>query len=815
MPAGKPIVATAAELEEAEARLQELIKKVQQEASSNTSAAEIRLKASIDELSGTVNTNAGTGADDVSVARTEAKEYTEECVAALHAQLLTFFPPIEEDIKVKHEEVNKLIEETDTKLQQLIVDELSALASQFDEELTNVKNELTQNLQDWGREAAEALVNQRKELDETIEKLRIATAEDRARIREETRMEFEQRFSDQRASDFAQDEARKELRRDIESEILRIEGVIMDKEAKAHNHAEEVAANAEANRKSLAEYNLGRLVRLDGECQQLREGLREVENVTTRRVEWVIREALTVLTPPPEGWSPERNHRSFFSPRFNGAGAWGLQLELQLLGPPKNDSADQGPRSGNLAIYLWACQGTRLAVKLFIGERAIPLDKKFTGTEPLGTGRFCFLKDSINEEDGTLRLGVDFLEAMREVEYANRLPPPPMSITGKCPGTEIEGVNRKIAEIEGEMAEVDENHLAGSLCFMRHLSHRVIDQVTQQVNGMESRMVRKVEWLLQNASKLKRRFNWGQAMCSPCFSAAGVDNMQFALYPCGYGAVTDGFCSLFLYCNAGVTLHCFLSMQKQSTNQIQTRELVHTWEEPGAFGRTNFCLFDQVIDEVDDTVIVSLEIESAQQEIITPWIHQEADKGPADKSDPTQSLTKLTRNPGKAPNGRPNGRDGKLDTQMRIASIWTAKPFCEGGSAAADIPDGFHSFDEVLHRRPAQTRPDTDGKKKGPKSPGHSTMRMQRHESAPTMKPPDASLRTAMQEDLPDLSPPLPSVTAGSITLGAAAGGWDSELPPGGASSFGQAKKAAGRRPRPASSEEARAIDGVKLGGTY
>jgi len=274
--------------------------------------------------------------------------------------------------------------------------------------------------------------------------------------------------------------------------------------------------------------------------------------------------------------------------------------------------------------------------------------------------------------------------------------------------------------------------------------------------------------------------------------------MQLALYPSGYGAVTDGFCSLFLYCPAGCTLHCFLCIAKQ------VRELQHTWDSPGAFGRTNFCLYDQVIDLVDDTILVTLEIEDALCEVSTPWTHQEAatrqedsHKGvTADKD--LSSITKLTKNPGKTPNNRPNGRSGKMDSAMQLASIWTAKAFVEEGQTKANVPEGFHTFDEVLNRRPMQIRPDSPGNKTGPQ--GTPAAGMKRNESAPTLHgviarsaTAEQGSRTAMQEDL---SPPLPPVSAGSVSLGATTEHWGTELP-GGASSFGKAQKA--RRQRPAS----------------
>jgi len=147
----KPIVATEEELQQAEARVTELVKKAQAEAAAATALVDRKWQAAVEAMKATVEGNAVVAADAVTAARSEAKGYTEECVSALNEQLLTFFPPIEARITEVQEEAAKKLDETDTMLQQLITDELSALAAQFDEEIQALKAELTQNLHDWAK----------------------------------------------------------------------------------------------------------------------------------------------------------------------------------------------------------------------------------------------------------------------------------------------------------------------------------------------------------------------------------------------------------------------------------------------------------------------------------------------------------------------------------------------------------------------------------------------------------------------------------------------------------------------------------------
>lgn len=784
----KPVLATSQELDEAEARLNDAIKKVQGGAAEALSGSEKRSGAALGELKNQVEDLGSKAADSVASARSEAKSYTEECIKLLNDQLQEMFPPIETRITEVDEDIRAKVEDVDTKLQQLIVDELSGLAAQFDEELQTMKKEFAQTQLTWGRQAAEALVTQKKQLDHSIEQLRLSCAEDRQRIREEAKAEFESTVAKQHVKDSEQDQERQRQRGEIEDQFQKVAELISEKEAKAALELERAVANAAANLAGLDDKSHQHLVQLDGETQQLRDGLREVENVQTRRVEWVIKNASLVIRPEPGGWTESKKHRSWFSPQFNGAGLYGMQLELQMYGPPgKNESG-----RGNLGVFLWACKGATVAAKLYIGERAMPVEKRFNGRSPCGTNRFCWLRDQINTEDDTLRVGIEFLEAMREVDCPIK---PPAAIDG-----EIDGATKAFDALEGLESSVPSQKLTGlegSICAQRHINNRVIDQVQSQLKGIKSQMVRKIEWLVQNASSLRENVKWGEAMCSPRFDAAGIEGMQFALYPSGYGSnVTEGFCSLFLYGPAGASLHCFLTMASQA------REINHYFEEAGAYGRTNFCLFDKCISLQDDTILITLEIEDAKQDMSTPWTHQESGardpeshKAGAPSKD-LSSILKLTKNPGKGPCGAPNGRSGKLDSVMQLPSIWTPKNFVESDEQTnADVPEGFHTFAEVRTRRPMAARPESPANKpKSPKAKSLGTGGMRKNESAPALR--EQGTRTAMEEDL---SPPLPPASAGSITLGYRPGSRENELPVD-ASSMGKTRKVSAPRHRPGSS---------------
>jgi len=219
---------------------------------------------------------------------------------------------------------------------------------------------------------------------------------------------------------------------------------------------------------------------------------------------------------------------------------------------------------------------------------------------------------------------------------------------------------------------------------------------------MNSRMVRKVEWRIECASLLRRCFPPNECLCSASFSAAGIEGMQFVFYPSGYKGSTEGYCSLFLYGPAGATLKCFLSAGPQR------REASHSFDEPGAFGRTNFARYEGTIDEADDSILVQLEIEDAQQDWAANVKHpapQTGDRRTQQQMDgtsekPIESVVKLCKKPG----ARQTGKEADMIELRVLPSLWTAKQLGSTSSA----PEGMQNFNDIRAQVKGQ----------GPKGPG-------------------------------------------------------------------------------------------------
>lgn len=680
----KPAYATEGDLADAKAELEAGTERAKEAGEKAAKDVRAELVSELGKLSKTVSSNAETTKEAMKRVAKDSKAYSEMCANNVKEELLPLFPPIDDRIKAAQQNVEAQLQTVDSELKNLFADELMALTTQFDKELSSVRAELMAGSEQWAREAAEALVAQRRELDAAIEKVRKEAAAKLEEVKGAAEKRSEAIVVKQSKVDELQNERNERAQGEIWLKLDRLDDLLKEARAAAKEHTEDVDIATKAAISDLRTDAEKRFADLDEQTEKLHDAVSEVENIPTRRVDWVIKDVSRRLRPP----TPSKAclHTSWFSPKFDMAGAHGLQLELQLF--RASDPPVEGEAAGDCAAYLWACKGMNLVYKLYIGTKSAQLERVFNGRVPYGTKRLCFLKDQINREEDSLRVSIEILEAVREVEHVIKAPALPA-------GGEVDG-------------EIDERSkpLEGKVVFRRHLNNRLLEQVKSQVESMKSRMVRRVEWRLEQASMLRRCFPPGESICSVAFAAAGVDNLQLLFYPCGYGGATDGFCSFFLYAPAGATLKYTLYAGSQR------RDATHFFEDPGAFGRTNFCRFESIVEEDTDTILLALEIDEAHQDVVSKVAHpvvQAGDRrtqGQIDAAVPAavESVVKLHKAPGKA-------STASLEDKRVLPSLWTAKLLGDRKGALDDV----HSFEEL--REPARKLHSSGGKRTQPSSP--------------------------------------------------------------------------------------------------
>eukprot|EP00928_Gymnodinium_smaydae_P098439 TRINITY_DN9152_c0_g2_i5.p1 TRINITY_DN9152_c0_g2~~TRINITY_DN9152_c0_g2_i5.p1 ORF type:complete len:812 (+),score=170.00 TRINITY_DN9152_c0_g2_i5:86-2521(+) len=414
---------------------------------------------------------------------------------------------------------------------------------------------------------------------------------------------------------------------------------------------------------------------MDEEVVSIRRGLTAFEDIATRRVEWVIKMAPLNLKPLQVDPGRDRPpYAQYFSPRFDAAGSLGMQLELRIHG--LDLACDDG---NNCALALWAEGGIRMVFRLFVGSTSELLDFRFPKRKSCVTRRLCCWEREV-AANGELRVGVEVLECLQEV----------ISIQGS---KKVIACNTEEDDEEDgneDVAVIQPSKLECNLQIQRHLNHRVLEQVKLQLDYVRSCLVRTVEWRIEGGSTLGKYFPRGHAMHSRPFGVAGVEKVQMIFYPDGYRDAAEGFCSFFIFALAGLTMKCWLQAGSER------RELSCTWEKDGYHGCVNFCMLASCVNTADDSVLLSLYIENACQDMHVSMKHAPArvcphgslgNSGDAILGAPLESLVKIQRVAGRVP--------PELEGVKIIPAFWPARSMHDLGAHA----DGRHALLDNHRRR--------------------------------------------------------------------------------------------------------------------
>merc|ERR1712232_670671 len=110
-----------------------------------------------------------------------------------------------------------------------------------------------------------------------------------------------------------------------------------------------------------------------------------------------------------------------------------------------------------------AGRGIHMHYRLFVGDKWATNEKLFKDRSSHGTKRLCALAEQINKEDDTLRVGVELLETINEMDaqdYALR--------------------DADDDEPAGDEESIDSPSL-GNMVFHRHVNHRLVPQIRSEI----------------------------------------------------------------------------------------------------------------------------------------------------------------------------------------------------------------------------------------------------------------------------------------------------------------------------------------------
>jgi hypothetical protein len=647
------------------------------------------LQGSINKLAEQLTSDANTAANDSRRVEQDSKAFTDQSIKSLREEA---YKRMDETTKTQlaalEKKLGQSIAETGSKAHEHTNEGLRVVGLELVSFVNELKSEIAQLRESTHAELEKQCIQLRDDFTKQIQDLKKETVAAREEMKQSFEASLENLRLTQKAKDEDQDQENARMDREANKRIDDCIEQIKSSAALAQSNLEEAVAALNAQDEKQLQQSETHLSELDEEADKLRNVISEVENTYTKKVDWVIVDASKQIASK----SSSSQCRSWFSPRFTVSGAKDLQLELRHF--RSSDPLSKEDEGGDTAVFLWACKGISLVYRLYVGNKYHTCEKVFTGRVPHGTKRFCFLSDQIKLADDTLTISLEVLEAHRVLDR----------IVDK-PGSDQLAPNGVEAE----------SPLESTIHFHRNVNNRLNEQVKNQVDLMRSRMVKRVEWRVEQASKLRGCFPPGECICSARFMAAGIDGFQLLLYPSGYKGATDGMCSLFVYGPAGCSLKGALSLG------TQRRETNHFFEDSGACGRTNFCTFNKVINEADDTVMVVFEVDEASLDMVGNVNHSTTASGPTT----INSVIKLSQTPCKQ----------GLNHASVLPSLWTVAM-----KDSADLPvDGMRSFEELK-----KGRPPPKGDRASPTSPASGKgIRMSR--STPSLTdPPSADNEVTM-----------------------------------------------------------------------
>jgi len=157
--------------------------------------------------------------------------------------------------------------------------------------------------------------------------------------------------------------------------------------------------------------------------------------------------------------------------------------------------------------------------------------------------------------------------------------------------------------------------LADSLSFSHLASSEalIMERFKDDLQAVRNRTVRRVEWKVQGVARLMDLCKGGEAVDSPPFSAAGLENLRLHFYPRGHDsecAAYAQFCALYLSAPAGSTIRGSLFIGSAG------RQFEQQYRTAGEFGgRSKFCSLESQHDCQD---AVTLAVEIAEVELQMP-----------------------------------------------------------------------------------------------------------------------------------------------------------------------------------------------------
>ncbi|CAE6936620.1 REL2 [Symbiodinium sp. CCMP2592] len=281
--------------------------------------SETNLKTELTKVSDTVANNARAMQDGFQTTLGDANKYTDDRMNQFRNDMMGLLNGTEDKLSKAESSLGQRMSQVDTDVRQALADELAALCERIDKEFTAARTDMTNFTEAKSQEGKSNLDNQRKDLDDAMS----AAAQEVDKKLGDMKALVDKTLQDDNDAKQRDQKDRDERTNRSESEIwLKIQRLDELLQELKETSTEATEGLRHSSNKSLTDFKdeaTGRLDGLDEENTRIRSAILEVENLATRRVDWVIKDASKRLRP--NSASKASLHTSWFSPKFDMAGA--------------------------------------------------------------------------------------------------------------------------------------------------------------------------------------------------------------------------------------------------------------------------------------------------------------------------------------------------------------------------------------------------------------------------------------------------------------------------------------------------------------
>jgi len=170
--------------------------------------------------------------------------------------------------------------------------------------------------------------------------------------------------------------------------------------------------------------------------------------------------------------------------------------------------------------------------------------------------------------------------------------------------TTVEGLEQEVDALRRAL-EAEQNEIAsmsatfGEL-FMRNSCEEYLLQLEKRIQVIENRNVEIVHWRIENAEDVRSRFQKGEYLASPEFSACGLGGFCFHFYPRGDDFCEEGYCSVYFHLPQDTKVRRTLFVGRQRHGPVEAESLTN-------IGVSEMCVLSNQIDKDTGSVVIGVE----------------------------------------------------------------------------------------------------------------------------------------------------------------------------------------------------------------